>query len=162
MAFHVPFLYLYRSQNNSCLTVFITKGKIFFHVSILSLVHSGNGYTYVRLSYIQDSTYRPLIRTTLLFWFFVSIRTYGIINRGMNNDAYCFKKYHPPIHHRQIWPCYIHTSNLVRKIPNTIRLLEGVLNRLLCTQSCIDSLKPIQAGPQYITNKCMKVRRLNL
>ena len=50
-----------------------------------------------------------------------------------NNEDHSFKKHHPPIHHRQMQPHYIHTSNLVSKIPQTIILCEGVLNRLQCT-----------------------------
>ena len=41
------------------LTVFLTKVKRVFHVSILSLVCLGNGYASVSLSYRQASTYRP-------------------------------------------------------------------------------------------------------
>ena len=37
----------------------LTFGKRVFHVLILSLVFSGNGDAYNRLSYVQDSTYRP-------------------------------------------------------------------------------------------------------
>ena len=59
MAFHVLFLYLDRSQNNSRLTVFLTEGKRVFHVSVLSLVHSGNGFASGRFSYEHNSTYRP-------------------------------------------------------------------------------------------------------
>ena len=55
----MSFLSLDRSQNDSRLTVFITKGKRVFHMSILSLVRLGNGYAYGRLSYKQASTYRP-------------------------------------------------------------------------------------------------------
>ena len=49
----------------------------------------------------------------------------------------------------------------MRKIPQTIRLHQGVLNRVMCTQFCINSLKPIQSEPQYITNKCPTIRGLN-
>ena len=35
-------------------------------------------------------------------------------DRDTNNDADYFTKHHPPIHHRQMRPQYIHTSNLVR------------------------------------------------
>ena len=52
-------LSLDRSQNDSRLTIFLTKGKRVFHVSILSLVRSGNGFVYGRLSYGQTSTYHP-------------------------------------------------------------------------------------------------------
>ena len=67
-AFHVSFLCLYCSQNDSCLTVFLTEGKRVFHVSILSLVHSGKGYASGSLSCGQASTYSPVIHTTLFFW----------------------------------------------------------------------------------------------
>ena len=59
-AFHVSFLSLDFSQNDSCLIVFIAEGKRVFHVSILYLVRLGNGYAYDRLSYGQTSTYIPL------------------------------------------------------------------------------------------------------
>ena len=59
MAFHVSFLCLDRSQKDSCLTVYLTEGKIVLNISILSLVRLGNGYMSGRISYIQDSTYRP-------------------------------------------------------------------------------------------------------
>ena len=58
-AFHASFLSLDSSQNYSRLTVFLTKGKIFFHVSIFSLVRLGNGFAYGSLSFGHDSTYRP-------------------------------------------------------------------------------------------------------
>ena len=58
----MSFLSLDRSHKNSRLTVFLTEGKRVFHVSILSLVRSGNGFASGRLSYGQASTYRP--RTT--------------------------------------------------------------------------------------------------
>ena len=67
--------------------------------------------------------------------FFDQLRVYW--DRGTKNDAGYFMKHEPPIHHHQMRPCYIHTSNLVRKIHQTIRLCEGVLNRFLCTQYCI-------------------------
>ena len=57
--FHVSFLSLDLSQNDSRLTVFITEGKRVFHVLILSLVRLGNGFASGRLSYGQASTYRP-------------------------------------------------------------------------------------------------------
>ena len=41
------------------MNVFLTEGKRVFHMSILSLVFSGNGYAYGRLSYGQASTYCP-------------------------------------------------------------------------------------------------------
>ena len=53
--------------------------------------------------------------------------------RGTKNYAYYFTKHHLPIHHRQMQPRYIHTSNLVRTIPHTIRLCECVFNRFLGT-----------------------------
>ena len=70
------------SQNDSCLTVFLTKGKRVFHVSILSLVRLGNGFASGRVSYGQASTYRscptyyvtvlvfvcPYVHTTLALW----------------------------------------------------------------------------------------------
>ena len=58
-SFHVLFLSSYCSHNNSRLIVFLIKGKRVFHVSIFSLVHSGNGYASSRLSYGHASTYRP-------------------------------------------------------------------------------------------------------
>ena len=57
--------------------------------------------------------------------------------KGTNNDADYFTKHHPPIHHRQMHPQYIHTSNLVSKIPQTIRLFGGELNRVPGNQSYI-------------------------
>ena len=62
-----------------------------------------------------------------------------------NNDANYFTKHHPPIHHRQMRPRYIHTSNLVRTVPQTIRLYEGVLNRVPGTQSHVKYLRSIRA-----------------
>ena len=58
-AFHVSFLSLDRSQNDSCLTVFLPEGKRVFHVLIVSLVRLGDGFASDRLSYGQASTYRP-------------------------------------------------------------------------------------------------------
>ena len=55
----MSFLSLDLSPNDSRLTVFLTEVKIVFHVSILSLVRSGNGYTSGCLSYVQASNYRP-------------------------------------------------------------------------------------------------------
>ena len=55
----MSFLSLDRSQNDSCLTVFLTEGKRVFHISILYLVRLGNGYASGRLSYGQASAYRP-------------------------------------------------------------------------------------------------------
>ena len=57
--FHVFFLSLDRSQNDSRLNFFLTEGKRVFHMSILSLVRSGDGFASGRLSYGQASTYRP-------------------------------------------------------------------------------------------------------
>ena len=74
-------------------------------------------------------------------------------DRGTNNNDNYFTKHHPSIHHRQIQPRYIHTSNLARKIPQTIRLFKGVFNQVPFTQYFIDSLKMIQAEPQYMTKK---------
>ena len=49
-------------------------------------------------------------------------------DRGKNDGTDYFTKHYPPIHHRQTQLCYIHTDNLVRKIPETIKLGKGVLN----------------------------------
>ena len=57
--FHVLFLFLDCSQKDLHLTVFLTKGKIVFHILILYLVHSGNGFTSGCLFYGQASMYRP-------------------------------------------------------------------------------------------------------
>ena len=57
--FHVFFLYLDCSQNDSCLTIFLTKGKRVFYVLILYLVSLGNGYASGHISYGHDSTHRP-------------------------------------------------------------------------------------------------------
>ena len=67
-AFHMSFLSLDRSQNDSRLNVFITEGKRVFHMSILSLVRSGNGFASGRLSCRQASTYcpRPTYYVTVL------------------------------------------------------------------------------------------------
>ena len=64
-------------------------------------------------------------------------------DKGMNNDADYFTKHHSPIHYRQMRPWYIHTSNLVRTIPQTIGLCEGVLNRVTGLQTRIKSLRVI-------------------
>ena len=80
---------------------------------------------------------------------------------GANNDADYFTKHHPPIHHHQIRPWCIHTSNLVRKISHTIILFKGVLNRFPGNQSCVNYLKAIQAEPQSMTEKFHTVIRLN-
>ena len=55
----MSFLSLDRSHNDSCLTVFLTEVKRVFHMLILSLVRSGNGFASVRLSYGQAFTYHP-------------------------------------------------------------------------------------------------------
>ena len=81
--------------------------------------------------------------------------------KGTNNDADYFTKRHPPIHHRQMRPRCIYTLNLARKIPETIRLCQGVLNRVTGTQSRIEYLKVIRAKPSYITKKFHTVIRLN-
>ena len=81
--------------------------------------------------------------------------------KGTNDDSDYFTKHHPSIHHRQIRPWYIYTLNLVRTIPQTIILCEGVLNRVPGTQSCIESLKVIQEKPQSMTKKFHTVRQLN-
>ena len=49
---------------------------------------------------------------------------------GEKNDADYFIRYYPPIHHRQMRPRYMHTSNLERKITQTINLCKGVLNQV--------------------------------
>ena len=49
-------------------------------------------------------------------------------DRDTKNDTGYFTKHHPPICHRQMRPFNINTSNLVRKILQTIRLCEGLLN----------------------------------
>ena len=54
------------------------------------------------------------------------IRVYW--DKETNNGADYLKKNHPTMHYHQMRPQYIHTSNLVRKMPLTIRLCEGVLN----------------------------------
>ena len=55
----MSFLSLDSSWNNLRLTVFITEGKIVFHVLILSLVCLGNVYVSGRLSYRHDYMYHP-------------------------------------------------------------------------------------------------------
>ena len=62
-----------------------------------------------------------------------------------NNDADYFTKHHLPIRHHQMHSQYIHTLNLVRAIPQTIRLCEGVLNWVPCTQSRVWYLKAVRA-----------------
>ena len=71
------------------------------------------------------------------------IRVYW--DKVTNNDADYFTKHHPPIHHRQMRPRYIHTSNLVRTITQTIRLCKGVLNQVPGNKSCVIYLKEIRA-----------------
>ena len=80
---------------------------------------------------------------------------------GKNNDAYYFTKHHPLIHHHQMLPSYIHTSNLLRKIHHTIRFCEVVLDQVPFTQSCMYSLKTIQFEPQSMTDKFHTFRKLN-
>ena len=67
----------------------------------------------------------------------------------MNNDADYFTKHHPPIYHCQMRSWYIHTSNLVRKIPQTIRLCKGVFDRVPVNQSRIEYLKVIREKNIY-------------
>ena len=43
-------------------------------------------------------------------------------DKGTNNGTEYFTKHHPPIHHPQMLPRYIHTLNLVRTITQTIRV----------------------------------------
>ena len=57
--FRVSFLSVVFLITYPCLTIFLTKGKGVFHVLILYLARSGNGYTSDRISYIQTSTCRP-------------------------------------------------------------------------------------------------------
>ena len=82
-------------------------------------------------------------------------------DRGTNNYADYSTKHHPPIHHCQMRPQYIHASNLVGENPETIILYEGVLNRVPGTQFHVDFLKTIQAEPQYMNGEFHMVRRLN-
>ena len=56
--------------------------------------------------------------------------------------------------------CYIHNSSQLGTIPQTIQLCEGVLNQVPYNQSCIDSLKLIQAETHYMNQKCLTVLRL--
>ena len=67
----MSFLSLDCSQNHSSLTVFISEGKRVFHVSILSLVRSGNGYASGWMSYGQASIYRPRHTYYITVLFFV-------------------------------------------------------------------------------------------
>ena len=94
--------------------------------------------------------YKEVLEQLIIYWYKVT-----------NNDADYFTRHQPSIHHLQIRPRYIYTSNLVRKVPQNIRLCEGVLNWFPGTQSRIESLKVIRAKPQYITEKFHTVRRLN-
>ena len=71
--------------------------------------------------------------------------------KGTDNESDYLLKYHPPIRHRQVRPWFIHTSNLVRKIPQTIILCKGVLNQFPGTHSCIEYLKVIQSKQQSMT-----------
>ena len=94
--------------------------------------------------------YKELLEQLRLYWY-----------KETNNDSDYFIKHCPPIHHRQMRPWYIHTSNLVRTIPQTIRLCEGLLNQVPGNQSRVESPKVIQSKPQSITYKCHTFRRLN-
>ena len=58
-------------------------------------------------------------------------------DKGTNNNSGCFTKNNTLTHHREMRPRYIYTSNIVRTIPQIIRLCEGVLNRVPSTQSWI-------------------------
>ena len=76
---HVSFLSIDFSQNNSCLTVFLTEGKRVFHVSILFLVRLGNGFASGRLSYRPAYTYLPRQRYHVtVLGICVSVRMYVI------------------------------------------------------------------------------------
>ena len=57
----------------SRLTVFLTEGKIVFHVSMLSLVCLVNGYTYGLYSYGQASKYLPFHTYYVTFLVFVCL-----------------------------------------------------------------------------------------
>ena len=81
---------------------------------------------------------------------------------GTNNNANYFTNHHPTIHYRQMRTCYIHTLNLVRTIPQTIRLREGVFNRIPGTKSRIKYLNVIQSKPQSMTKKRHTVRQLTV
>ena len=70
-----------------------------------------------------------------------------------------FTKHHPPIHHPQMLHWYINTLNLVRTIPQTKIVCEGVLNKVSDTLSHVESLKVIQAKTQSMTMKFHTVRR---
>ena len=82
--------------------------------------------------------------------------------RGNNNGTDYYTKHHPPIHHHQMRPRCIHTSNLVRTISPTTRSCEGVLNQVPGTQYRVDYLSEIRAEPQSMIEKCHTFRRLNL
>ena len=58
-------------------------------------------------------------------------------DKGKNEDTDYFTENLSPIQHCQMQPNYIHTSNLVRKITQIIRLCKGVLNLVPITQSWI-------------------------
>ena len=60
--FNMLLLSLDCSQNDSCLTDFLTEGKRVFHVLILYLVCSGNGDMSGLISFGQASTYLPCHR----------------------------------------------------------------------------------------------------
>ena len=72
MESHVSLLSLDRSQDDSRLTVFLTKGKRVFRVSILSLVRSGSGDASESLSERHNSMYRPRHTYYVTFLVFVS------------------------------------------------------------------------------------------
>ena len=76
-------------------------------------------------------------------------------DKGMKNNTGYFTKHHPPIHHCQMQPRYIHTLNSARKIPHNIRLCEGVLNWVPFTKSWIrnNPLKLIRVETQYMTQR---------
>ena len=69
----MSFLSLDCSQNDSCPTVFPTKGKIVFHVFIFSLMRLGNGFASDRISYGQASTYCPRHMYYIAFLVFVRL-----------------------------------------------------------------------------------------
>ena len=84
----MSFLSLDRSQNDSRLTIFLTKGKRVFHLSILYLVCLGNVYASDRLSYRQAFMYRPrhtyyitvvvFVCSYVLTYVRTYVRTYGM------------------------------------------------------------------------------------
>ena len=78
---------------------------------------------YMKCDWLRDN---DILEQLIVCWY-----------KGTINDADYFTKHHPSIHHRQMISWYIHTSNLLRANPQTIRLWEGVLNRVPGTKSCI-------------------------